>query len=85
MLFRSVEYLAFTAFAYLSPFWFWLGLGFSAWALLPLLTLPLAYAIARAVCTLDQTRDLIMMTPRASHLSLIYSGLLAAGVAMSAG
>jgi hypothetical protein len=37
------------------------------------------------VCTLDQTRDLIMMTPRASHLSLIYSGLLAAGVAMSAG
>ena len=80
-----VEYLAFTAFAYLSPFWFWLGLGFSAWALLPLLTLPLAYAIARAVCTFDQTRDLIMMTPRASHLSLIYSGLLAAGVAMSAG
>lgn len=80
-----VEYLALTAFAYLSPFWFWLGLGFSAWTLLPLLTLPLAYTIARAVCTLDQTGDLIVMTPRASKLSLIYSGLLAAGLAMPAG
>jgi 1,4-dihydroxy-2-naphthoate octaprenyltransferase len=79
-----VEYLTLTAFAYLSPLWFWLGLGFSAWALLPLLTLPLAYSIARAVCRLDQTRELIMMTPRASLLSLIYSGLLAAGVAMPA-
>ncbi len=29
--------------AYLLPFWFWLGLGFNAWVLLPLLTAPLAY------------------------------------------
>jgi 1,4-dihydroxy-2-naphthoate octaprenyltransferase len=77
-----MEYLALTAFAYLLPFGFWLGLGFSAWALLPLLTLPLAYKIARAVCTLDQTRDLIRVTPRAAYLSLMYSALLAAGIAM---
>lgn len=75
------EYLALTALAYVLPLVFWLWLRCSAWILLPLLTLPLAYQIARAVCTLDQTRDLIMMTPRASYLSLIYSALLAAGVA----
>ncbi|HEY5293650.1 MAG TPA: UbiA family prenyltransferase [Burkholderiales bacterium] len=76
------EYLALTALAYGLPPAFWLGFGCSAWILLPLLTLPLAYKIARAVCTLDQTSDLLMMTPRASYLSVIYSALLAAGVAL---
>lgn len=76
------EYLALTVLAYLLPLAFWLWLGYSAWILLPLLTLPLAYNVAWAVCTLDQTKDLIMMSPRASYLSLIYSALLAAGVTM---
>jgi 1,4-dihydroxy-2-naphthoate octaprenyltransferase len=76
------EYLALTAFAYVLPLAFWLWLGFSAWVLLPMLTLPLAYNIARAVCTLEQTRDLLMMSPRASSLSLIYSALLALGIAI---
>jgi 1,4-dihydroxy-2-naphthoate octaprenyltransferase len=76
------EYLALTAFAYLLPLTFWLWLGFSAWIFLPLLTLPMAYKIARAVCTMDQTKDLIMMSPRASYLSLLYAALLAVGVAI---
>lgn len=76
------EYLALTVLAYLLPLVFWLWLGYSAWIFLPLLTLPMSYRIARAVCTLDQTRDLLSMSPRASYLSLIYSALLAVGVAM---
>lgn len=76
------EYLALTILAYLMPLAFWLWLGCSAWILLPLLTMPMSYKIWRAVSTLDQTRDLIMMSPRASYLSLIYSALLAVGVAM---
>lgn len=77
------EYLAFTVFAYVAPLAFWLWFGFGAWILLPLLTLPLAYSIARAVATLDQTNDLLVMTPRAAYLSLIYAALLGAGVAIS--
>ena len=76
------EYLALTVLAYLLPLAFWLWLGCSAWIFLPLLTLPMAYKIWQAVSTLDQTKDLIMMSPRASYLSLIYAALLAVGVAM---
>ena len=71
------------AFAYLAPFWFWLGLGFSAWVLLPLLTLPVAAAISRAVCTLDKFRELVPMTPRTAMLTVGYSLLLAIGLALS--
>lgn len=76
------EYLALSILAYLLPLAFWLWLGCSAWIFLPLLTLPLARNVWRAVSTLDQTKDLIMMSPRASYLSLIYSALLAVGIAM---
>ena len=76
------EYLALTVLAYALPMVFWLWLDNSAWILLPLLTMPMAYAIWGKVSTFDQTRDLIMMSPRASYLSLIYSALLAVGVAV---
>ena len=76
------EYLALTALAYVLPLVFWLGIGRSAWILLPLLTLPLAYKVARAVCTFDQNPDLLILKPRASYLSAFYSALLAAGVAL---
>ena len=79
------EYLALTALAYALLPAFWLWLGFSAWIFLPLLTLPFAYKIARAVCTLDQTRDLLVMTPKASYLSVMYAALLAAGIAATRG
>jgi len=78
------EFVALLALAYLAPFGFWLELGFSAWALLPLLTLPLAFALARAVCTRERFAELVPMTPRAGGLALAYSALLAAGVAMPA-
>ena len=76
------EFLALTALAYLLPLVYWSWLGFSAWIFLPLLTLPLAYKVARAVCRFDQTRDLLRMSPMASYLSLAYAALLALGIAL---
>ena len=76
------EYLTLTVLAYLLPLAFWLWLQCSAWIFLPLLTLPMSYKIWQAVSTRDQTRDLIMMSPRASYLSLSYAALLAIGVAI---
>jgi len=76
------EYLALSALAYVLPLAFWLWLDVSAWIFLPLLTLPMSYKIWRAVSTLDQTRDLLSMSPRASYLSLSYAALLALGVAI---
>jgi 1,4-dihydroxy-2-naphthoate polyprenyltransferase len=76
------EIVALTAFSYLLPFWFWLGLGFSPWVLLSLLSLPEAIAVARVVCTTDQFDKLRPMTPRAARLSLDYSVLLAIGIAV---
>ena len=67
-----------------SPFWFWLGLGFGAWVLLPLLTLPWAVTVARVVATHDRREQLFPMTPKASALALAYAVLLAIGVAVSA-
>ena len=76
------EYIALSIFAYLAPLWFWLGLGFSAWVLLPLLTLPLAYHIGAAVRSSEKNEDLFHMTPRASLLAFLWSILLAIGVAL---
>ena len=45
--FARWELIGLTAFAYVVPFWFWLGLGFSPWVLLTLATLPEAVAVAR--------------------------------------
>ena len=78
-----IRYVLLSIVAYLAPIWFWVGLEFSGWVLLPLLTLPWAYTLARAVCTKDQSDDLLPMTPRASFLSFFYSVLLATGIAVS--
>ena len=78
------EYLMLSLLAYLAPLWFWLGLGLNATVLLPLLTLPLACLIGRAVCTLAEPKELRPMTPKASRLALLYAMLLALGVALSA-
>lgn len=78
------EFCALTAFAYAAPLWFWLGRGLSAWVLLPFATLPEAIAVARAVCTRDGATALFPMTPRASRLALVFSVLLAVGIAVRA-
>ena len=70
-------------FAYLVPFWFWLGLGFSPWVLLTWLTLPEAGTIARTICATDRFEALFPMTPRTAKLALDYSVLLAIGVAVA--
>ena len=41
------EYILLLAFAYVVPFWLWLRWELDAWVLLPLATLPVAYAVAR--------------------------------------
>jgi len=76
------EFLALLLLAYLAPLWFWLGLGFSAWTLLPWLTLPYAFATARAVLTLDRYEQLLPVTPRAGRLLLAYCALLAIGATL---
>ena len=70
------------AFAYVAPFAIWLGLGFSAWVLLPLATLPLAARAVRAVLTHDDTASLFPWTPRTAMLGLLYAALSGAGLAV---
>jgi 1,4-dihydroxy-2-naphthoate octaprenyltransferase len=78
-----MEFMLLLALSYLAPLWFWLDLGFSAWVLLPWLTLPLAIGTARAVLTLDGYEPLLPVTPRAGRLLLAYCALLAVGAAIS--
>jgi 1,4-dihydroxy-2-naphthoate octaprenyltransferase len=78
------EFIGFLSIAYLLPLWFWLGLGFTAWILLPLLSLPPAVLLAARVLTLDAFADLVPMTPRAAQLVVIFAVLLAVGLALSA-
>jgi 1,4-dihydroxy-2-naphthoate octaprenyltransferase len=77
------EFLALLVLSYLAPFWFWLGLGFGAWVLLPLLSLPVAFAVTRAVWTRSQFAELVPMTPRMAMLTVGYAVLLAIGMAAS--
>jgi 1,4-dihydroxy-2-naphthoate polyprenyltransferase len=76
------EFVALLALAYLAPLWFWLGLGFGATILLPLLTLPYAISTVRGVLTLERFEDLVPMTPKAARLLLAYAVCLAIGAAM---
>lgn len=76
------EYVMLSAFIYVIPFWFWLQWSLDAWVLLPLLTIPFAYAIARRVLADDSHDGLLPMTPMASMLCLAYSLLLAIGIVL---
>jgi len=76
------EFAALLAIAYLSPFWFWLQLGFGAWILLPLLSIPFAASTARDVFSLDSYEELLPVTPKMGRLLLAYSGLLSIGAVL---
>lgn len=76
------EYVAFMVLAYALPFWFWRGLGFDAWVLLPLVTAPLALRAIRRVYTIEPA-DVEPMSPKTAGLGLIYAMLLALGVVLS--
>ena len=78
------EFAGLLVFAYLSPFWFWSGFGFSAWVLLPLITVPIAALVTHAVWTRDRFSDLVPMTPRMAMLTVAYSVCLATGLAIAA-
>jgi 1,4-dihydroxy-2-naphthoate octaprenyltransferase len=75
------EFAALLVFAYALPFWFWHGLQFSAWVLLPLLTLPLALVVMWQVWQKDRFADLVPMTPRMAMLTVAYAACLAFGLA----
>jgi 1,4-dihydroxy-2-naphthoate octaprenyltransferase len=77
------EFLCLLVFAYATPFWFWLSLGFSAWVLLPLITIPIAYWVTRAVWLRDRYDELLPMTPRMAMLTVAYSLCLAAALAFA--
>jgi 1,4-dihydroxy-2-naphthoate octaprenyltransferase len=77
------EFLCLLVFAYLIPLWLWLGLGFSAWVLLPLITVPIAYLVTRAVWTRDRYDELVPMTPRMAMLTVAFSACLTAGLAVT--
>jgi len=78
-----IEFLALMGFSYLAPFFFWLGLGFGPWTLLPLLSLPFAAWLARELWRRDQFAQLVPMTPLAAQLVMAYAVLLAGGLALA--
>jgi len=76
-------YLSLSLLAYLAPFLFWTVLGFGPGVLLPVLTLPLAWHLGRAIREQETPADLVPMTPRASLLCCLYAALLAFGLAIA--
>lgn len=76
------EFVALMLFAYAAPFAIWLGLGFTAWVLLPLVTAPLAMQAVRAVLRHDDTPSLFPWTPRTAKLGMFYSALSGTGLAL---
>ncbi|HSD40729.1 MAG TPA: 1,4-dihydroxy-2-naphthoate octaprenyltransferase [Burkholderiales bacterium] len=75
------EFMALLAFACLAPLWLVAGLGYGAWLLLPLASLPYMASTARAVLTLDRFEALVPMTPQMARLLVLYATLLAFGAA----
>jgi 1,4-dihydroxy-2-naphthoate octaprenyltransferase len=76
------EIAGLTVLAYVVPLWLWLGEGIGTAVLLPSATLPMAIGVARAVRRADRFEELFPLTPRASRLALLYSGLFGAGIAL---
>jgi 1,4-dihydroxy-2-naphthoate octaprenyltransferase len=77
------EFLCLLVFAYLTPLWLWLGFGFSAWVLLPWLTVPIAALVTRAVWMRDRFDELVPMTPRMALLTVAFSACLTGGLAVA--
>jgi 1,4-dihydroxy-2-naphthoate polyprenyltransferase len=75
------EFVLLLVLAYVVPLWLYLTHVFSAWVLLPLLTIPYAASSARAIFILERFEDLVPMTPKGARLLLAYAVLLAIGVA----
>lgn len=76
------EYVVFMVFAYALPFWFWCGLGFDAWVLLPVVTAPLAVWAIRRVYTIAPV-EVEPMSAKTAGIGLIYAVLLSVGIVLS--
>lgn len=76
------EYLILSTFTYLAPFWFWLRWNLNAWVLLPLITMPFAFVIARKVINEHDFDRLLPLTPMVAMLCLAYAALLAVGIVL---
>ena len=76
-----VEFVALLLLAYAVPFWF-LARGFGSSVLLPLLSLPLAAALARTMLTETSGDALNPALSRAGQLAALYAGLFAVGLAI---
>jgi 1,4-dihydroxy-2-naphthoate octaprenyltransferase len=78
----EIEYLAMLALAYLVPVILWvLGLS-NLWVLLPLLSLLKAVPLAQSIHRVPQGRAFNPLLGDTAQLALIYSLLLAAGIAL---
>ena len=73
------EFVGLLAVAYAVPVAFWLALGYSPVVLLPLLSAPLAAAIARVVVTHRDGDALNPALERTGQLLAVYALLFAAG------
>jgi len=78
-----IEYVALLVVAALTPLWFWLGAGFGAEVLLPLVTLPYGAQIARTVCTRSDGAALNPALERTGKLLALYAVLFATGLVIA--
>lgn len=76
------EYAVLMLAAYAFPFWFWRGLDFGAWILLPLLTLPLALYAIRLVYVTPPV-DVKPVSPKTAAIAFLYALLLSTGLVLS--
>ncbi|UTF53047.1 1,4-dihydroxy-2-naphthoate polyprenyltransferase [Natronosalvus rutilus] len=83
--FSRLEFAALVSLAYVVPLWFWLGWGFSASVLLPLLTVPYALAITRTVWTRTDGEALNPALEQTGKLLAGHALLFAIGIALEAG
>jgi 1,4-dihydroxy-2-naphthoate octaprenyltransferase len=74
-----VEYTALLAGAYVVPLILWLGMVRTPWLLLPWLTAPLAVRLRRSLGQAQTGPTFNALLADTARLSLIFSGLLAAG------
>jgi 1,4-dihydroxy-2-naphthoate octaprenyltransferase len=77
-----LEYASLMVVAYATPFVLWLGYQFGPWVLLPLLTLPTAFRLARAVNT-DVGPALNRTLGGTAQLLALYGGLFSLGLLLA--
>ncbi|ELY96303.1 1,4-dihydroxy-2-naphthoate octaprenyltransferase [Natrialba taiwanensis DSM 12281] len=77
-----IEFTAMLSLAYLTPIWFWLGGGFGASILLPLVSLPYAVMISRTVWSRTDGKALNPALEATGKLLALYAVLFAVGLVM---